>query len=328
MGVKTNPLENNFVGPFSDLIMRFIELKISQGYKYACQGHILSKFSHLSFNHQIENCILSKELVQDWRDKNSQVKSNTLAQALFPVRDFALYLIDLGYEAHVPIIPRIPISSFVPHIFTQDELSRFFQCSDNIQQRNHYNSTMPIVFPVLFRMLFGCGLRISEALNLKIGEVDLEEGILTILKAKGNKDRFVPMSESLTKICQAYVELIHAELNANDFFFCMRNRKRLCETTIFERYKKVLQTCGIKHQGKGYGPRVHDFRHTYAVLSMRESHRKGVDIYYFMPILSNYMGHENVYDTEKYIRLPTEFHSEVRNAVSKETEYIIPEVSI
>jgi len=167
-----------------------------------------------------------------------------------------------------------------------------------------------------------------QALNLKIGEVDLEKGVLTILHAKGNKDRLVPMNESLTQICQEYFELIHPGSNANDFFFCMKNRKRFCETTVFERYKKVLQACGIKHQGKGYGPRIHDFRHTYAVLTMRENHSNGVDMYYFMPILSNYMGHENVYETEKYIRLPTEFHSEVRSAVSKETEYVIPEVSI
>jgi len=161
--MKTNPLENTFVGPFADLIMRFIELRMSQGYKYARQGYILSRFSHLSFSHNIENFVLSKEVVQDWRDKHSGIKSKTLAQLLFPVRDFALYLIELGYAAHVPVIPRIPTSSFVPHIFTQDELSSFFQYSDNIHQREHYNSTMPIVFPVLFRMLYGCGLRISEA---------------------------------------------------------------------------------------------------------------------------------------------------------------------
>jgi integrase len=112
------------------------------------------------------------------------------------LKSLAEYLCTRGDDAYICPIKSTPKrSDFVPYIYTEEELRNVFQSID--QYPPHPRSNRNIVDPLLFRMLYGCGLRISEALNLKVPDVNLDEGTLTILNGKNNKSRIIPMAESL-----------------------------------------------------------------------------------------------------------------------------------
>ena len=214
-------------------------------------------------------------------------------------------------------------SSFAPYVFSQEELRRFFYECDKINARTP--SVMPVMLPVLFRLLLSCGLRISEALNLTYGDVDLENGLLIVRMSKFNKDRIVPLSDSMLSILRDYSAKCH-KLPRGDSaqFFTHRDSRAVRADNIYKWYRKVLWAAGISHGGRGSGPRVHDFRHTFSVYSLKSMADKGMDIYCALPILSTYLGHASVTATGQYVRLTQDMFPEIVAKTSAITAFVIP----
>jgi integrase len=184
---------------------------------------------------------------------------------------------------------------------------------------------MPTTLPVLFRLLLGCGLRISEALNLTHSDVDLKSGLIIIRMSKFNKDRIVPLSASMQDILHAY-STKHHKLTSNDstLFFVHRDGRAIKADSIYMWYRKVLWAAGISHGGRGNGPRVHDFRHTFSVYSLKAMTDKGMDIYCALPVLSTYLGHASVSATGQYVRLTQDMFPEIVAKTSAIAAYVIP----
>ncbi len=213
--------------------------------------------------------------------------------------------------------------SFVPYIFTHDEIKAVIKAADKTKPWEPSRS-MHLALPVIFRILYGCGLRVSEVVKLQYKDVDLKEGILTIRQAKTEKDRLIPMSGSVHSACTAYAEQIWWESD-NDFFFPAPDRTMLSPMTIYQRYRMYLQDAGISHGGKGHGPRLHDIRHTFAVHVLQKWILEGADLTAMLPVLSTYMGHSRVQSTARYLRLTTEVYPELMKKVENTCAYVIPE---
>jgi len=127
--------------------------------------------------------------------------------------------------------------------------------------RPHARYNCAEVYPVLFRVLYGCGLRISEALDLRIRDVDLNIGALTVRNGKFNKSRLVAMSPSLIDACTKLMGKIHLGADDDDFFFKNRDGSRRSKLTVGKRFREILWASGIPYRGKGIGPRLHDVRY-------------------------------------------------------------------
>ena len=184
---------------------------------------------------------------------------------------------------------------------------------------------MPAMLPVLFRLLLGCGLRISEALELTHGNVDLEKGLLVVCMSKFNKDRIVPLSDSMLAVLRDYnAEYLKLPKSNDDHFFTHRDGRSVKADTIYRWYRKVLWAAGISHGGRGNGPRMHDFRHTFSVYSLKSMTDKGMDIYCALPILSTYLGHASVAATGQYVRLTQDMFPEIIAKTSAITAFVIP----
>ena len=118
------------------------------------------------------------------------------------------YLNSMGYDAYIASPDaNARVYTFIPYIFSVDEMERIFACSDSLCP--HRFSTIPLIMPVILRMLYSCGLRISEAVNLQNKHVNLQEGILEIKNSKFGKDRLLPMSSSMATICRQYYHVMH-----------------------------------------------------------------------------------------------------------------------
>lgn len=321
-----NDLLSGFEGSFSELLVQFVKFKQSLGYQYIADGEMLKRFSMFSLNYSIKDNALTKDLVDAWTERRPNERDVTREKRINNIRQFAKYLLDLGYEAYIPYCKtKMNRNLYVPYIFTQKQLRCFFAVCDNIKP--HPRSNRHLFLPAIFRLLYGCGLRISEALALQLKDVDLKNGIVTIQGAKFHKDRLTPISHSLLLYFKKYSLKVHGVSDSRDYFFIKKDKSPIASGTVYKSFRTLLWQSGISHGGKGRGPRVHDFRHTFSVNALNKMVREGVDIYCALPVLSTYLGHASVTATEKYLRLTEEAYPGLLDSVDKLTSYIFPEVA-
>ncbi len=317
--------EKPFVGEFKEMLESFVRQKRNLGYKYDTTRDSLRRFSEYTLTFRNNDKCLSKEVVTRWtaRRKNESVK--TWEHRASDLRQFALFLQSQGHNAYIP--PKcyqVRRDEYIPYIFTHEEINRFFQAVDSILP--HPKSNKHESYPLLFRLLYCCGLRISEALHLEISDVDLDNGVLFIRGAKFNKDRIVPMSALLAEMFFKYHALFNRNISPDDCFFRNKNGEPLIHNSVYKTYRKLLWEARISHGGRGKGPRLHDLRHVFCVHTLEQQIKRGTDLYVTLPILSAYVGHNSIGATQRYVRLTAEAHPELIEKISRTCAYVIPEV--
>ena len=318
--------DKKFTGPFAVLCEDFISQKRAVGYCYKGEARTFWHFDQYAAQKGVSGKNLSKELVTDWTEKSPHESDKSWRNRLGVVRVFAGYLGSVGVEAYtVPPLKRHASVEYTPHIYTDEELRRLFEAADKME----YAPTSPyihIVFPVLIRMLYGCGLRISEAYNLRVRDVDLENGVLTIWKSKNENSRLTPMSESLTVMCRDYTRKMPEPESDDAPFFPKRFGDAYGQRGLYRQFRILLKKAGISYGGRGNGPRIHDFRHTFAVHAMRQLVRNGRNLYITSPILSAYLGHKSLSATQKYLRLTPDIYPDIVQKFETRFGGVVPEV--
>jgi integrase len=318
--------EEFFVGEFKELLKAFVKQKRMLGYKYDTTCDNLSRFSRYTLNYRIDKKALSKELVLDWTARRQNESDITWAHRASDLRQFALYLQNHGYNAFIPPkCHKIRRRPFTPYIFTHEEIQNFIRVVDSIAP--HPKSNKNQSYPLLFRLLYCCGLRISESLHIKISDVDFEKGILTIRESKFSKDRIIPLSPALASMFIRYHDLLNRNKSAKDFYFTNKNGTPFTSSWVYKVYRQLLWKAGISHGGKGKGPRLHDFRHTFCVHTLAKQIKDGVDLYVALPILSVYLGHSSVGATQGYVRLTAEAYPDMTEKISRTCAHVLPEVT-
>lgn len=166
-----------------------------------------------------------------------------------------------------------------------------------------------IILPALIRLLYGTGLRISEALSLRNKDVHLDDNYLVVRDCKNGKKRMIPISDSLSEVCKEYLKyrcLLPFSLSANDYFFVSLAGSVCKRDAVHDWFQKILWKAGIPHND--HGPRLHDLRHTFSVHSLAMMAESGIDLYCSLPILSTYLGHQSLESTNHYVRLTSEMY--------------------
>ena len=319
---------NEYNSVFADLIQDFIDYKRTSGYKYETETAHLKKFDALCCSLDILSPASTKELTDIWcTNKPSEAGRNCYQQRVSCIRQFALYLISAGYDAYIPVnleYIRQRKSKYSAYIFTHEEMDRIFNASNQIYPNRR--STMHLVMPVLVRLLYCTGLRIMEALNLQLKHVDLTDGTLLIESAKFNKDRLIPVSESMLEILRQYCSVMHPLYIQDDYLFVGITREPYSHHNVYLRFRELLVQAGIKHAGRGYGPRIHDIRHTHCCHVLQAASRNRIDLTNMLPALSVYMGHESIIATSQYLKMTAEVYPEILDAVETLCAQAIPEV--
>lgn len=310
---------------YTELIDGFIASKRIQGYKYVAEQDTLAIFEDFLAGYPAEEIYIKKDMMDKWCTPRPYESRKTLGNRISVVRQFAIYMVSKGYYAYIPsTIPHAGRSDFIPYIFSDGEMDRIFHMLDNLPSNRRYNSDT--AYPVLFRVLYGCGLRIGEALSLRVADVDTIRGILTIRHAKFNKSRLVPMSASLTTICHEYRCTYLLGADENSSFFQNKDGSSRNRNSVSHFFKEVLWQSKIPYRGKGKGPRLHDLRHGFCCRAVKQMSDNGIDLYCALPILSTYVGHSSIRATERYLRLTAAVYPELEEKMSALTESIYPEV--
>ena len=232
----------------------------------------------------------SKSAVECWNEKGINETPRNHYYRATEIRRFMQYLEKMGIAAYVDRDIRRIQSNFVPYIFSHSEIARLFAAADDLPC-TPISPQRVCVMSLLFRMLYGCGLRVSEALSLVMADVDLEQGVLHIRSSKFGKERLVPMSKSLTYHCSKYVSQVCKGREAKAPFFQTPKGEHYMPHSIHYAWRQLLYYAGISYGGKGKGPRIHDLRHTFAVHCLQKWVESGDDLNARLPYLSAYMGH-------------------------------------
>jgi integrase len=177
--------------------------------------------------------------------------------------------------------------------------------------------------PELFRVLYGCGLRVGEALRLRVADVDLTEGVLTIEQGKFRRDRLVPVAPALRRRLQKYYECLESR-RRDDLFFPSPRGGRYKVTSIYCVFRKLLAYAGIAHGGRGRGPRLHEIRHTMAVHRLEAWYRAGEDLNAKLPLLATYLGHSTTVGTSAYLQLTETLFTDVVTRLETVVGHVIP----
>ena len=302
----------------------FLEWRRLAGYQFRVQERWLHQFDHYCADHSLSKAALTSAVFNAFVHRRPTESLATRQARTRLLSQWAEYLRDrgIGIEGPVPLRHPAKARRREPYIYTASELQRLFTVIDTWDPPSHSHSNRTVVDPVLFRLLYGCGLRVMEALRLRRNDVDLEAGLLHIRQGKNQKDRLVPMADSLAARCRAYVGAVHATSAETAYFFPGFHAGGFDSSTIYVRFRQYLWSAGISHSG--HGPRVHDLRHAYCVHRLAEWVRTGQDLTNLLPYLAVYLGHADFRGTEYYLRLTAELYPELVDVLTRAHGTIIP----
>ena len=302
----------------------FITMRHNLGYQSSSMEISLKAFDAFALREGLKEVSITKEMAQKWCKRRLGEASDTFSHRTNFLRQFGVYLCNLGYDAYLPQQPPCKRESFSPYIYSTEEIKRIFEAADHLELYDkHYQSALMIV-PLLIRMLYATGIRIGEAIKLEVKDVNLNENYLVIKAAKNGKDKIVPFSDSLAQACCQYLSYREKLPQHCSNFFVKLNGCKCNVSIIGNWWNKILQSAQIPHRGRTVGPRIHDLRHTFCVASMHKMASAGKDLYYSLPILSTYVGHTSIASTDKYVRMTSEMYPELLNKLDSICSYIFP----
>jgi integrase/recombinase XerD len=315
-----------FTSSLGYLLEQYVEYRRMRGYKSPSGEDDIRAFDSYAAASPIATNILTKELVEAYISSRPGEKRTTQIHRISTARCFGKYLVRCGIDAYVLPNGVLPIAKydFIPHVFSTDEVVRLINAADYLPHRANY-PRRHIVMPMMFRLIYGCGLRVSEACNLRINDVDLQTGVLLVRAAKFNKDRYVPMAQTLLQRCRKYYTQIILSGNTESPFLPSYSGGFYNRSTAGYTFRQCLAIAGIPHFDDG--PNMHSLRHSFAVHNLVRWGAEGKDINALLPYLSAYMGHENLLGTERYLRMTTEMFPELREKISTGCSWMMPEVA-
>jgi integrase len=319
--MREREIRHDFRSGIGKWIRAYVDDKQARGHDYVTVSHRLRRFDRFLCNEGLTGEVLPRELVRRWTAKRPHESASTQRIRIDTVRQFARFLVRQGIPAYVPEVT-VARNQFTPRILTREEVRHLLQASDRLPRDGrapwrHY------VMPEVFRLLYGCGLRLGEILRLTGADVDLDKGVLTIRESKFGKDRLVPMAPSQTTRLRGYVDRLGGRSDVA-IFFPAPDDGRYSHCSVYRTFRQLLRAAGISHGGRGRGPRVHDLRATFAVHRLETWYRQGVDWGVKLPVLATYMGHSSFYSTQQYLRLTADLFPDVVKRLDEHFGQVIP----
>jgi integrase/recombinase XerD len=264
---------------------------------------------------------ITLELALQWATQPSHRQPAAWAQRLTWVRGFARHWSATDPRTEIPpwgLLPHRP-GRARPYLYTDGEIERLLQAAKNLPSSQGLRGW---TYACLFGLLAVTGLRISEALALTRQDVDLQQGLLTIRDSKFGKSRLVPLHRSTQRVLVEYAERRELILGSHaTASFLVSDRGRPLEgSTVRRTFYQLSRQTGLRRPADHHGPRLHDFRHRFAVRTLVEWYRSGQDVERRLPILSTYLGHAHVSDTYWYLSACPELMGLAKERVERRWE--------
>lgn len=293
-----------------DSVTAYLHLRRSLGFRLKKDEHLLGDFANF-MEKQGEPHITAKLAVQ-WAKQPTSGDMNYLAGRLRAVRSFARHHILSDPQTEIPaagLLPRRWIT-FQPHIFSREEIELIL--ADGLRKRKGLKPITRLGRYTIYGLLSVTGMRVSEAINLNVEDVDLDQGVITIRNTKFGKSRLVPVQVTTCAALRHYREQRDAFLAGKDieYFFVSQLGHRICHGGLDRSFRRLTRRPGMRDALAPKGPRLHDLRHSMAVEVLRRCYQSGADPERRLPALSTYLGHTNLSHTYWYLHQHPELMTE------------------
>lgn len=288
---------------FRDATMAYfdqmLDYRKSVGFATATYECSVPPFIEYSADNHPDAQFITKAMVDEWLEHYDFQSKSTQAVFIAMLRRFTSFINAQGGSAYIPDDEySVKREQYNPYIFNDAELAALFSTIDSYQPYYGYRHKFKadIILPVLFRMMYCCGMRPAEPLHLRWEDVDLASGDIYIRGTKHNKERHIIMSDDMVSLCQAYRSLI----GEHEWFFPHPDGGPLHTHWMTYQFHVCWNHSGLGRYGN---PRPYDLRHAFATRTMMHWIDSGKDVMVLLPYLSTYLGHAEISSTVYYIHL-------------------------
>jgi integrase len=305
----------------SELVDDLVAVRHAGGYRFRIPERVLRQFAAHCARQGYPHSSITKEAVEGFL-YGSHLRASTIRRNEVLLRQLGEHAQALGWAAYAPAaITRVRAGHHRPYVFTDDETRRLFTAIDSAPMSFYSNKAL--VDPVLFRVLYGTGLRVSEALHLHLADVDTDAATLRIRDAKNGQSRTIPITARLAATVDAYRIAGHPDPAPDQHLFYARATEHpINQSTVYLRFRGYLADAGIPHFTGG--PHPHSLRHGFAVTNLRRWAANGDDLAVMLPYLAAYMGHTDLRGTQYYLRLTADAYPDLLDRIQVRFGYLIP----
>lgn len=289
-------------------IKRYVELHRAVGFKFHTQHQLLSSFAAFADAHGDE--FVRIERVLDWASRSSSPPQRR--RRLLEVRRFALEMRPEDARYEVPAADALGRASYrrrIAHIYTPDEITRLTRATAELGPTGSFR---PLMYATLFGLLAATGLRISEALAMRLEDVT-EDGLI-IRQTKFHKSRLVPVHPTTQQALDIYRNVREQLRTLDDAFFVSLWGKRLAYVTVDAIFLRLARSIGLRGEPGQRGARMHDLRHTFAVRSLEQCGCDDKAVARHLAALSTYLGHVHATSTYWYLQATPILMEQIANA--------------
>jgi integrase len=287
-----------------DALEQYLALRRSLGFGLQLPARSLRNF--VTFAEGEGASRITTDLALRWAQQSTDVQPATWAWRLAMVRRFAAWRSATDPHTEVPPAGLLPYRYHrrPPHLYTDEQIESLLEAARHLPSARGLRA---MTYSTLFGLLAVTGMRVSEGLALDCGDVDLEEGVLTIRRTKFGKSRLVPIHDSTCDVLARYASQRDrlAPVRTTRGFFVSERGTRITGCSARYTFAKISQRIGLRAPAQGAelgrGPRLHDMRHRFAVRTLVAWYRAGLDVEREIPKLATYLGHVDVRDTYWYL---------------------------
>lgn len=284
--------EYNFKSIFKNELNSFIKFKRSLGLKYQNEVFRLKSMDNILFNLKLKSKRITKETFCEIIKKNNMIGGN-YARYYGIIIDFCKFLISNGYKNIYYENKKFKITNnYKPIIFSSEEIDLLFKTMNQYVKQNEKYYYLNYTYSILIRLLYACGLRISETIKIKIDDIDFQNNTINIINSKRNVSRIIVFSNSMKQCLYDYINTF----NIIDGLLFQNNGKPIVKESVRTFYKKILSTAGLNTNAH-----LHDLRHCFCNKAFNQMLEKGYDENVVIVYLYKYMGHKYITETEYYL---------------------------
>lgn len=285
-------------------VQEYLSLRRALGFKLHHAGKALHDFATFMEQHRVS--YVTQELALAWAQQPSNVQPAHWAQRLSFVRGFARHRSATDPRTQIPPPGLLPFQAkrARPYLYSDAEIRRLLSAALKMPCRYDRGALRPWTYHALFGLLSVAGLRVGEARNLQLQDVDLKAAVLTIRGTKLGKSRLVPLHDSTGKVLADYIARRNRHWDArpvSPYLFVSSSGNRLDNADIHRTFYALSRQIGLRGPTDHHGPRLHDMRHAFATKTLVRWYRCDQDPQRYLPILSAYLGHVHVEDTQWYL---------------------------
>jgi integrase/recombinase XerD len=301
----------HFRSRFALSLQRFIDLKRALGRVYVCETKVLRHWDDFVYRQHPRANKVFPEMFTEWSKTLASLTSTGRRSSQQIIRHFLLFHARDHIGTFIPDRLTFPKATPVvsPRLVSETEMSRVLAVAQQLSP-TAANPLRAETFHIGFTILFCCGLRRGELLRLKLGDIQEEQTVLYIRSSKFHKSRLVPLSSSVTVQLRKYLQKRKEKnlpMTPESFLMCSRRRSPevYCSVCLLTTWHQLCVSAQVLNT-KGHPPRVHDLRHSAAVLMLQRWYAQGSDVQDKLPHLATYLGHVSVGSTHYYLKLTPE----------------------